>query len=348
MRIAIIADSHWGYKNDGETHLRHFVRWHQEHFFPTIRAQRVEHVIHLGDLVDRRKYINFKTAETMREHFLQRVADLGLGMDLVAGNHDVMFKNTNETNALRELVSDRFPRFRIHTGPSLMQEAPILFVPWITNSNRQRTMDLIDQCNSKVVCGHLELNGFKMYRNTTEMTHGLDPRPFDKFNLVLTGHFHTHSTRGNIVYTGSPYEMNWSDADDPKGFWILDTETLDLERHESPLKLHRKVHWDNGGLLEGDYSDQIVKVIVKRRDDTKAYDDFMKQLETLGPADVQVVEDHLHMDVVTDSEEVATVEDTPVILRRAVEGVDFQDKPHLREKLSGFLMDIYSEAISRR
>lgn len=344
MKIAILGDTHWGYGNDREVYTKHFVEWHQKHFFPTIYEQKVDHVIHLGDLVDRRKYVNFKTAETMRINFLERLADRGIGVDIIAGNHDVMFKNTNDTNALQELVEDRYPKFRIHTRAHLMQEAPIVLVPWISDGNRQNTMDLLAQCRSKVCCGHLELNGFKMYKNTTEMTHGLDPRPFDKFNLVVSGHFHTHSTKGNVVYAGSPYEMNWSDAEDDKGFWILDTDTMDLERFVSPLKLHTKVHWDNGGHCP-DVSDQIVKVIVKNRNDSLAFDDYMRKLESYGPADIQVVEDHLHLDQVNIEDEHVSVEDTPHVLKKSVEALEGDvDK----ERLSDLLMWVYGEAVSRR
>jgi DNA repair exonuclease SbcCD nuclease subunit len=346
LKIAIVADTHFGAKNDSEQLLEHQVRWCRQEFFPICKREGVGAVIHAGDLVDRRKFVNFKTAETMRREFLQPLDDLGIPVDIIAGNHDVMYKNTNETNALRELVEGKFRQIHVHTSASLMQGAPIVLVPWITDDNRQKTMDLLAQCNSKICVGHLELNGFKMYKNTIEMTHGDDPRPFNKFHLVLSGHFHSPSVKGNIVYTGAPYEMNWSDAGDERGFRILDTETMDLVHYVNPYRMHKKIHYDNGAVQVDQFPGpgDIVKIIVKRRDDSLEFDRFIKLVEKDRPADIQVVEDHLHMDTVTtEDEEVVHVDDTPTILRKAVaeiEGVD-------REALSDLLISIHAEALAR-
>ena len=45
------------------------------------------------------KYINFSTLKSNREHFIKPMLEHGISMDLIIGNHDTYFKNTNEVNS---------------------------------------------------------------------------------------------------------------------------------------------------------------------------------------------------------------------------------------------------------
>ena len=74
--------------------------------------------------------------------------------------------------------------------------------------------------------GHLEINGFKATRGHM-MEDGMPKQVFDKFDNVFSGHFHTRSSDGKIHYLGNPYEMFWNDVNDPRGFTLFDTDTLE-------------------------------------------------------------------------------------------------------------------------
>ena len=70
MKYALITDTHFGARNDSLIFANFFRRFYEEVFFPTLVERKVDGVIHLGDIVDRRKFINYKTLNTMREIFL--------------------------------------------------------------------------------------------------------------------------------------------------------------------------------------------------------------------------------------------------------------------------------------
>ena len=108
MKIAIITDTHWGVRNDNSAFLDMNKKFLDNVFFPKLRENSVTTLIHAGDLVDRRKYINIQTANRLRIDFIEPVEQMGLDYHHILGNHDVYYKNTNEVNAIHELYRKKF------------------------------------------------------------------------------------------------------------------------------------------------------------------------------------------------------------------------------------------------
>lgn len=105
MKVAVITDTHWGARNDHQAFAQYFIKFYDEVFFPKIDELGIKHVLHLGDLTDRRKYINFVTAKNFETHFMKPLYDRGIRLDVVAGNHDTFYKNTNEINSLNNFMA---------------------------------------------------------------------------------------------------------------------------------------------------------------------------------------------------------------------------------------------------
>ena len=105
MRIALLNDTHFGARNDSPAFLEYFMRFYNEIFFPYIKNNNIKTLVHLGDVVDRRKFINFKTAHTLRQQFMKRLWEEGIDTHIILGNHDTYYKNTNEVNAINELCT---------------------------------------------------------------------------------------------------------------------------------------------------------------------------------------------------------------------------------------------------
>jgi DNA repair exonuclease SbcCD nuclease subunit len=182
-------------------------------------------------------------------------------------------------------------------------------------------------------------------------TNGMESNIFDKFDVVCSGHFHHKSTVGNINYLGCPYEITWSDYDDPRGFHIFDTETRELEFIRNPLTMFHKIWYDDSNttmeqVVNRNYEPMrncYVKVIVTNKDNPFWFDMFIEKLEKVSPLHVQVVEDHLNLDLESDDEIVSEAEDTLTILHKYVNTLDVNvDK----EKLETKIKDLYSEALS--
>ena len=352
MKIALITDTHWGVRNDHVAFMDNSKKFLDEIFFPYIKENSIGTVVHLGDLVDRRKYINIHTARRLREDFLDKLAKLELDVHLIAGNHDTYFKNTNTVNALRELVVGKY-NFKVHDQLPFEWDFDVTFVlmlPWICDENREASLYAIRTTSAQIVMGHLELQGFEMFRGSI-VSHGDDPSIFNRFDIVMSGHYHHRSSSGNIHYLGSHAEFTWSDYSDPRGFHIFDTETRKLTFIENPYRMFRKVWYNDTDAaflnMDVDYSqykNSMLKVIVTNKTNPAWFDKFIENLESETPLDIQIVEDHLNLALENDSDIVNEAESTLDIFKKYIENVDHKNIS--KEKLENKIVELYNEALT--
>ena len=59
-KFAILADLHFGARNDSPVFHRYFERFFN-FFFAYLKTENINTVFQLGDIFDRRKYVNFRT-----------------------------------------------------------------------------------------------------------------------------------------------------------------------------------------------------------------------------------------------------------------------------------------------
>ena len=102
MKIALINDTHAGARGDSLPFNEYFFKFWEGTFFPYLKENDIKHICHLGDVVDRRKFINYVILNSWRKRFFDVLKNEGITMDVIVGNHDVTYKNTNEINAMDE------------------------------------------------------------------------------------------------------------------------------------------------------------------------------------------------------------------------------------------------------
>lgn len=353
MKIALITDTHFGARNDSQAFAKFFYRFYTKVFFPYLDQHNIKTVVHLGDIVDRRKYINYTSAKLLRETLIKPLYKRGIQAHFLIGNHDTYFKNTNDINSLTELYSNNsYPNIKVyHKKPEMVEfdGCQILLTPWICSGNYEQSMEVINNTTAQVLFGHLELKGFEMYKGSIN-NHGFDSNVFSRFDVVCSGHFHHKSTVGNINYLGAPYEITWSDYDDPRGFHVFDTDTRTLEFIPNPITMFEKIHYDDSNttmelIVNQDfdqYKDKFVKVIIREKTNPYWFDMFIDKLEKAGPHNVQVVEDHLHLDLESDDDIVNEAEDTMTILSKYIDALDISTDKQLVEST---IKELYAEAL---
>ena len=65
MKIALLNDTHFGARNDSLIFDDYFYKFY-DNIFSYLKEHNIKTLIHLGDIVDRRKFINFRIAHNFR------------------------------------------------------------------------------------------------------------------------------------------------------------------------------------------------------------------------------------------------------------------------------------------
>lgn len=349
MKIALLGDTHIGARNDSPAFHKFFAKFYNEVFFPYLEQNNIETIIQLGDVFDRRKYINFHSLYQGRDYFFDKLNSYPTFM--LIGNHDTYYKNTNEVNSPTMLLKD-YNSIQAVASP---QEVTIggmtfLLIPWWCDDNNQQVLDALANTKATHVIGHFEISGFEMYKGSVHEG-GTPKEIFKDFEAVWSGHFHHQSKHGNIHYLGTPYEMTWSDYGDQKGFHIFDTETRELTFVPNPFSIFHKIHYDDldkqisevVNIDFNQYSETFVKLIVRNKTNPYCFDMFVDKLEKAGVYNVQVVDDHFHMDVASDTDITSEAEDTVTILTKYIRQLETGVN---KQRLESMMLILYNEALS--
>ena len=342
MKVAIISDTHYGARKGSKLFHDYFEKFYNDVFFPTIDKEGITTVIHMGDAFDSRKGIEFKSLKWSKRVVFNPLKERGIKMHLMVGNHDAYYKNTNEINAV-DLLLKEYDNVEVYSSATEVSvgDLPILFIPWINEQNEKETNGIIKKTKCPVAMGHLELNGFVATPGHI-MEHGHDARAFNKFKKVFSGHYHARSDNGTVFYLGNPYEMFWNDVESPRGFTIFDTESLEHRPINNPYRLFYKIFYedtDHQTFNTSEYENKIVKVIVRKKTDTKKFEKFIDKLYTSGVADLKIVE-NFQLDE-SEEFEADESEDTMSILSRYI---DESETELNKTVIQSLIKEIYQEA----
>lgn len=345
MKVALITDTHYGFKKGNQDFHDYFMRFYNDIFFPTLQKQKIKHVIHLGDVFDVRRNIDFWSLNWAKQNIFDTLETMGITCDLMVGNHDAFYKNTLEINSLECLLQE-YSNLRVYSQPTEVEVdgTKLVYLPWICPDNEEETVKLLEETSAKVVLGHLELEGFRT-NPTYVCNHGRKTDEFDKFDLVMSGHFHTKSKKGNVQYLGNSYQMYWNDYADKRGFHIFDTDTLKLTYIQNPYEMFHKIFYDD---TENDYydldleqyKDTVVKLVVENKTDYTSFDYLVNCLQDLV-LDLKIVEDFSAESQDADDIELEH-EDTLTILEKYIDELNTNlDSSRLKQ----IMKSLYVEAL---
>jgi DNA repair exonuclease SbcCD nuclease subunit len=348
MRIAVICDTHFGARNDSPIFLDYFFRFLDKVFFPYLEREGITEVLHLGDLMDRRKFVNFATLHETRERFINQLLSRGIRTNIILGNHDTYFRNTSSINSIEELFGGMEDKgIVVHKNPTELfyDQTKFLLLPWINKSNEEISRKLIKTTDAPIVVGHLELTGYEVLRGT-QFTDGMDPTPFDRFQAVYSGHFHCKHSKGNIHYLGTPYQITFGDLNEPKGFHIFDTNDRSMTYVENPLRIFSEISYDDA-LVDytkhmpdiQKFKENFVRVRVKRKRNPAMFDLFMDSINSVGAHGVTVLEDKSSETELSETVDVS--KDTLSLINQEIDNLEVTNPT----KLKTIVRDLYMESL---
>jgi hypothetical protein len=162
-------------------------------------------------------------------------------MILPLGNHDIYWRESLDIHLI-DILKRIYPDiFTIITEETFFNfnSKKVLFVPWLTEgmkvSEKIKTAD--------VILGHFGIRNFEVVKGV-ESSHGLEVEVFGGAK-VYSGHFHNMQRKGNILYTGAPYQFDWGCYKERRGFWVTDFIGEDLFHENLISYKHIKIIYDD-------------------------------------------------------------------------------------------------------
>lgn len=220
-RVAIFSDLHLGvHSNSAEWH-NYAVEW-ANWFRDECIANNIKDIIFCGDWHHNRSEISVSTLQVSAD-----ILDILSEFNLIAitGNHDLYYKHRTDVNSISIFKNRNNVTILEQYDKLEAFDRVISFCPWNTK--------VTDIQESDVLFGHFEIETFKMneYKVCEE---GIKIKDLlSKSELVISGHFHTRHEKtfgaGSILYVGNPFQMDFGDTGNKKGYYILDLDTLEYK-----------------------------------------------------------------------------------------------------------------------
>jgi len=347
VKIALINDTHFGARGDSQLFFDYFMKFFDDVFFPYLIENDIYTIIHAGDLMDRRKFVNFNILHRVRKEFIKRLREENIEFHCILGNHDVYYRNTNEVNSVQELFGNDM---KVYEKPEVVNfdGLDIAFLPWVNKENYNDSADFIKTAAAPILIGHLELDGYQVIRGI-DYHGGMDDKLFDRYEKVISGHFHCRQEKGNIYYLGTQYQITFADLNETKGFHIFDTSARELEFIENPHKMFYTLSYndENGPIkveveqnlnLKGTY----IKLFVEKKKHPYDFDRYMDKLYEAGAAKITIVEEIVDSEW-TKEEIVDLAQDTVTLINNEIDAIEeVEDKPRMKK----LIKDLYMESLS--
>ena len=288
-RVAVISDLHIGVHTNSTFWHNITINW-AKWLRDELISKQIQDIIFCGDWHHNRSEISVNTLQVSAD-VLDILSDFNL--IAIAGNHDIYFKHRTDVNSL-SIFKNRKNITIIDGKPAILNQfgKKIAFCPWNTGTS--------DIPESDIIFGHFEIETFAM--NTYKICEeGIKVKDLlKKSSLIISGHFHTRHSKqygsGTILYVGNPFQMDFGDLDNDKGYHLLDLDTLEYEFYRNTVSpKYKKITL--GQLVEaGSFTPDIIQTvknnIVKLKIDKNISQEDMdvlyKKLTLLQPQELTV------------------------------------------------------------
>jgi len=338
-KICCFSDLHIGIHQDSPI-------WHETciNFIKNLKAdllkRDIKDIVICGDINNNRNEISVQTI-----HIVNKVFNLlkEFNIVLLIGNHDAYYKDRCDINSLGLLSGWNNIKVIDQITTIKQFNKTITFCPWACNIN--------DIVRSNIVFGHFDIMGFKL-TNFKVCDNGTNSQDLiNKGDLIISGHFHLYEHRnyeyGTIVYLGSPFELNWGEAGDKKGYSILDLQTSQMEFCEntsSPKHKHvRLSELIANGTITDDikqlFHGNFINFVIDKPIDSNKLDDLVNRLNFLKPLNIKIDFELEDKTLIDDTNIQLTGIDITTSLEEFINKLNIENK----QEVLNFTLDLYKK-----
>lgn len=285
MKVALIADLHFGVKHGNDIFLTSQENFYKKQLVPELKDRKIKDLWILGDVFDTRATLSVMVVNRVIDLFKTVLNEFNI--KIIVGNHDMYLNTDTGINSLK--ILELLPNVVVYEKPEILNidNKKILMLPWITDYTNLSCIPAgkFDYC----FC-HADIIGFDQGGGILS-DHGLKAKTLlDRFDTVYSGHYHTGVHREfesgkSITYLGAPYQLTRIDRGGLRGYHILDIGTGKRQLIENIISMKFTKHtYPNadrsiitGNVVDLDipheYSDQHKKIAT-----------YVEELEKLKPA----------------------------------------------------------------
>jgi DNA repair exonuclease SbcCD nuclease subunit len=153
--------------------------------------------------------------------------------------------------------------------------------------------------NTQYLFGHFEINTFQLTTSGQLCEDGFKLSDlFKKYQNIYSGHFHKSQNRvysaGTVQYVGNPFQMNFGESGEKKGFIILDLKTNTFEyfyNNLSPkfinIQLSNLIKLTQEKIQKL-FKNNFIRLSLDKNITTTDLDELLKLLTTCKPNEIDV------------------------------------------------------------
>lgn len=283
MKVALIADCHFGVKKSDIPFMESQIRFYKNQFVPELKQSNIKDIFILGDVFDTRQTINVQTINIVIDLFKNILKDFNI--NIIVGNHDMYMTTTTDINSLK--ILDILPNVTVYEKQTILNidNKTILLQPWITDYS---TYNLTGHYDYAFM--HADIIGFDQGGGRLSEAGLIAKELLKHIDYVYSGHYHNGVHRefepGKcITYLGAPYQLTRIDRDGIRGYHILDIKTgnRSLIENKVSMKFTRHVYPNADlNIVPGNVVD--LDVPYEYADQTKKISTYVAKLDALKPA----------------------------------------------------------------
>jgi len=233
-KIIIMGDFHFGVRRFNIESLKDQLSFIDNEVIPYMEKNNINIIFQLGDLFDNRTSVDIIFMEYLKKNFFDKLKEKNIILYTLLGNHDIAHRESRSvslSNFFEDLYPENFYVFK-HRESIIINGNSTYIVPWIVKDEDLTYEEIKNHHN---IFGHFEIRHFTMVKGHKDSTAKLTVDFFTKntnVRNVFSGHYHIKDTSGLVKYLGTPWQLNWSDYEEQKGFYVFHEDDF-LEFYEN-------------------------------------------------------------------------------------------------------------------
>lgn len=231
-KIFILSDLHFGKYNNQVSWKDYMMDYLKNEFVKSAYENGLnkdtDELFILGDVFNSREAVNTMILTNVVE-LLKELKKHFKTIRIIVGNHDAYYIDNNDITSVRhvqEIVNnDKNKNLICYDKPEqlIINGKKVLLLPW--NNNYTEVNEFLSKDDSDYLFCHADINEMK-YDSGIEIKDGINKDNFSKYKKIFSGHIHIRQEKKNILYVGTPYQLEWGDLGNTKGYYYIDCENF--------------------------------------------------------------------------------------------------------------------------